>query len=458
MALPTVPLTIPSPIAVSGVKNTIPVDTPAGTGALSYNAGFPPVVTGAVGAGLMPPATPDLNGALNTLSQHTYWQQSGALYPWDATKDYIVDGRVTHRGLWYRSIANSGPSAGGAKDPLTSPDAWIVDFSIHNNAVYYIDYNASSPGNGLYSTSPAQSLSQLMTVLRGVTPGVPIFGAPTEGYNATPSLYIQISGTGDITETIDYGLNIEHVNVTFAFQAGITSWTLNTGFLFGVNAGIRMDCTTPLTINLPPTQMRNCFWWCSANTSIKFSGNTYVNIIGSDISIPNISISSTITNGVSLLIYTSNAVITNFDVNNTSQNGSSTCFVVNSILYADSCAVYNSTSNITSLNIVNSYASFINSGVLSVSKMNIDGATVYIRGDTIKIGNISGQPATDSGIVVASSELTVSPSTAIVPGDVPPNKKGYITRWGSLQAIGRAPNSWPGATDWTITPQGYYQS
>lgn len=458
MALPTVPLTIPSPIAVSGVKNTIPVDTPAGTGALSYNAGFPPLVTGAVGAGLMPPATPDLNGALNVLSQHTYWQQSGALYPWDATKDYVVDCRVTHRGLWYRAIANSGPSAGGAKDPLTSPDTWLVDFSIHNNAVYYIDYSATTPGNGMYSTSPAQNLSQLMTVLRGVHSGIPIFSASAEGYTATPSVYIQISGTGDITETIDYGLNIEHVNVTFAFQSGITSWTLNTGFFFGVNAGIRMDCATPLTINLPPTQFRNCFWWGSANATIKLSGNTYINIIGSDISLPNLDISTSISNGVPFLLYTSNAVINNFNVNNTVPNTSSTCFVVSSVFHVNSCTTYNSSNNIASMHTVSSYAAFINNGTYAFSTLNANNSAINFNSGTIKIGNITGQPAPDNGMIVTASILTLNSGVAIAPGDVIPAKKGYVTRWGSVQALGIAPDTWPGTQSWTISAQGYYQS
>lgn len=458
MALPTVPLTIPSPIAVSGVKNTIPVDTPAGTGALSYNAGFPPLVTGAVGAGLMPPATPDLNGALNVLSQHTYWQQSGALYPWDATKDYIVDCRVTHRGLWYRSIANSGPSAGGAKDPLTSPDAWLVDFSIHNNAVYYIDYNATTPGNGLYSTSPAQNLSQLITVLRGVHSSIPIFPASAEGYSATPSVYIQISGTGDITEKIDYGLNIEHVNVTFAFGATITSWTLDTGFFFGVNAGIRMDCATPLTINLPPTQLRNCFWWGATNATIKLSGNTYVNIIGSDISLPNLDISTTLSSGVPFLLYTSNAVINSFNINNTVPNGSSTCFIISSVFHVSACTAYNSSSNIASIHIINSYAAFINNGTYAFNTLNTSNSAINFNSGTIKIGNDTGGVTPDNGIIVTASQVTISPTAAVAPNIVPPASKGYITRWGSLQAIGKAPESWPGATAWTITPQGYYQS
>lgn len=458
MALPTVPLTIPSPIAVSGVKNTIPVDTPAGTGALSYNSGFPPLVTGAVGAGLMPPATPDLNGALNVLSQHTYWQQSGALYPWDATKDYIVDCRVTHMGLWYRAIANSGPSAGGAKDPLTSPDTWLVDFSIHNNAVYYIDYNATTPGNGLYSTSPAQNLSQLITVLRGVHSSIPIFPASAEGYSATPSVYIQISGTGDITEKIDYGLNIEHVNVTFAFGATITSWTLDTGFFFGVNAGIRMDCATPLTINLPPTQLRNCFWWGAANTTIKLSGNTYINIVGSDVSLPNLDISTTFSKGVPFLLYTSNATINNFNINNTVPNGSSTCFIISSVLYMSACAAYNFSENIPSMQVISSYAACIGNGVYAFSILDLLNSTLHCGGGTIKIGNITGQPAPDYGIRIIAAALTLGTSVAIAPGDVIPATKGYIIKWGSVQAQGIAPDTWPGTQSWTITPQGYYQS
>lgn len=383
----------------------------------------------------------------------------GRILPWSSQKDYPIDSRVQNWGVWYRAIQPSGPGMGGAKEPVKNPEAWRVDFTVHNNVVCYIDYNATTPGSGLYVNSPAQNLGQLMRTFSGLNIGTSIFAASAAGYAATPSIYIVVSGTGDVVDSsVYYGLNIEHVNVTFAFQSGITSWTLDTGFFFGVNAGIRMDCSTPLTINLPQTQLRSCFWWGTANATIKLSGNTYINIIGSDISLPNLDISTTISNGVPFLLYTSNAVINNFNINNTVPNTSSTCFVVSSVFHLNSCTTYNSSSNTASMHMVSSYAAFINNGTYAFSTLNASSSTINFNSGTIKIGNITGQPAPYNGMIVTASVLTLNSGVAVAPGDVIPAQKGFVTRWGSVQALGIAPDTWPGTQPWTISAQGYYQS
>lgn len=383
----------------------------------------------------------------------------GYIPPWSSQKDYPIDSRVQYAGVWYRSIRPSGPNFGGAKEPVKDTAVWRVDFTVHNNVTCFIDYNATTPGSGLYSNSPAQNLGQLIWTFVGLNIGTSIFSTSAEGYTSTPSIYIIVSGTGDVVDSsVQFGLNIEHINVAFDFQSGITSWTLNTGLLSGVNAGIRMNCVNAVTINLPSIQLRNCFWWCVEQATVKLSGDVYINAIGCDISMGTLDISTTFSRGVSLLAYTSHVLVYNLSVNNTSQGASSTCFIVSSVLYTTSCSVYNATSNVPSLNIVNSYASFINNGLVSVRDMSMDGSTVYMKASVLKIGNIIGQPVPDYGISVAASEFTVSPNTAIVPGDVIPARKGILARWGSVQAIGKASDSWPGSNPWYITPQGYYQS
>lgn len=383
----------------------------------------------------------------------------GYIPPWSSQKDYPINSRVQNRGVWYRAIQPSGPGLGGAKEPVKNPEVWRADFTVHNNVVCYIDYNATTPGSGLYANSPAQNLGQLMRTLSGLNIGTSIFAASAAGYNATPSVYIDVSGTGDVVDsTVHFGLNIEHINVTFAFRSGITSWTLNTGFFFGVNAGIRMDCATPLTINLPPTQMRNCFWWCAEKTTVKLSGDVYVNIIGCDISISTIDISTTISNGVPVLIYTSNVVVNNLIVKNTVSNVNSTCYIVSSVVHVYACAVYNSTPNVSSMYMINSYTAFVGNGIYSFGTLNAFGSIVGFNTGNIRVGNITGFPTPNDGIIVAASALTVNPGVSVAPGDLAPTKKGYITRWGSLQALGKALDSWPGAGPWYITPQGYYQS
>lgn len=385
----------------------------------------------------------------------------GQIFEWSDKKAYPVGARVLVDGIVWRCVVPNGPGTvtGMPCPPRSHPSLWVVDQTVENNTVMWLDYNASSPGDGLSSAHPAQNLGQLMDIFRGLSIGTSIFAASEPGYQATPSIYIIVSGTGDVVDsTVRFGLNIEHINVTFLFDSGLTSWTLDTGFFFGVNAGIRFDSVTSTTINIPPTQLRNCFWWAGTNTTIKMSGNAYLNIIGSDISLSNIDISTTLSSGVPFLLYTSNAVINSFNIKNTATNGSSTCFVVTSVFHVSACNAYNVSKNIAALHFINSYAAFINNGEFAFTTLNANKSVINVNSGVLKIGNISGGVAPDHGILITGSTTTIASSVSVISNEVPPTIKGIISRWGSLQALGKAAESWPGTAAWIITPQGHYQS
>lgn len=387
--------------------------------------------------------------------------EMGYVPPWSSQKDYPTNSLVQNCGAWYRSTQPNGPGLGGSKEPVKNPAVWRVDFTVHNNVTCYIDYNATTPGNGLYASSPAQSLGQLMDTFRGLNIGSSIFATSAEAYAATPSIYVRVSGTGDIVDsTVQFGLNIEHINVTFAFAQEITSWTLDTGFLYFINAGVRFDRLggASFSINLPQTQMRSSFLWVQNSIVVRLSGNTFMNVVGSDISIETLEINSTITNSVVFLSYLSNLTISDFRVKNTVQNNNSMCYILNCVCHFRGCAVYNATSNVASLHVMQSFIAFIDNGEYAFSSLNVVGSSIFFNSGVIKLGTISGLPVPDGGVSVISSALTVSPSVAIVSNEVPPVKKGYIGRWGSLQASGKAPDSWPGTQPWVIDQQGYYRS
>lgn len=383
----------------------------------------------------------------------------GYIPPWSSQKDYPIDSRVRNWGVWYRAIQPSGPGMGGAKEPVKNPEAWRVDFTVHSNVVCYIDYNATTPGSGLYGNSPAQNLGQLMHTFRGLNIGTSIFAASAAGYTATPSVYIIVSGTGDVVDSSVYhGLNIEHINVTFQFGRDITSWTLDTGFFFGVNAGIRINCDMTTTINLPRVQLRNCFLWTNTGVTIRLSGETSMNIVGSDVYFAALAITSSLAYGSVFTSYTSNINVGSFDVNNTVySNLFSTAYILCSVVHFVNCNIFNATRNISSLYAVESFVAFVDNGVYSFSTFNASMSNVVFNGGTIKLGGHTGD-APDHGMIVSASQVTVAPTVAIMPNAVPPTTKGALTRWSSLQAIGKAPDSWPGTQSWLITAQGYYQS
>lgn len=112
-------------VAASGDKTDIPLNASI-AGAADFTLGFPPITQQPLAAGGIAPARADVNGFLNLLSQHTFWQQSGGLYNWSATLDYAVPSMVVGSdGKLYLSLLASGPSSGGAQDPVSSPTYWL---------------------------------------------------------------------------------------------------------------------------------------------------------------------------------------------------------------------------------------------------------------------------------------------------------------------------------------------
>ena len=117
------PINIPGPWAYNGDKNTIP-DTGADVGLASWAQGWGLVNQLPLTAGGIPPARADFNGALNALSAHVYYQQSGAYYDWSADLMYPFPARVLGSdGKVYEWVSASGVgTSAGAQDPTTDND------------------------------------------------------------------------------------------------------------------------------------------------------------------------------------------------------------------------------------------------------------------------------------------------------------------------------------------------
>lgn len=125
MAAPTPPL-IPQAFANNAAaqyRNTIP-NTTVSTQAASFNLGFPPLTMQPVIAGGKPPLGQDVNGILYMLSSHTFYQQSGQPYMFNAAVASAIGGYAVGTLLgstdgftvWYNTLANNStnPDAGGA--------------------------------------------------------------------------------------------------------------------------------------------------------------------------------------------------------------------------------------------------------------------------------------------------------------------------------------------------------
>ena len=129
-------------------------DSDAATGRMAWDVGFPSETSQPLASGGVPPRRLDMNGFGNRISQHIFYQQSGALYAWDASLEYPVGAHVLGSdSKEYIAIAASGPdNAQGAVNPVADVNftAWkswqrsLVDI-IYPVGSIYMSANSVSP-------------------------------------------------------------------------------------------------------------------------------------------------------------------------------------------------------------------------------------------------------------------------------------------------------------------------
>ena len=100
----------------------------AGSGALSYQGGWPPLTALPLEAGGVAPQREYFNAVNQLLSQHLVYLQAGGIYPWSDALDYPVNAHVLGSdGREYRALQQSGPDTpAGAQDPTTATGYWQI--------------------------------------------------------------------------------------------------------------------------------------------------------------------------------------------------------------------------------------------------------------------------------------------------------------------------------------------
>lgn len=120
MPIPSSPDLLANVLGYAADLNSIPATTPSGSGAFSYQAGFPAITGFPLTAGGVAPSRQDFNGVFNLIGQHLYFLQSGSLYPWSASLDYLVGAHVLGSdGKEYIAQKSSGPDVPSA--PAVNP-------------------------------------------------------------------------------------------------------------------------------------------------------------------------------------------------------------------------------------------------------------------------------------------------------------------------------------------------
>lgn len=153
------PSFIPQPWATSGQAATIPNQKPE-FGRASWSQGFPTETSIPLNAGGIPPNYLDFQGVLKILSQFAFFQQSGGLFTWSSSLDYLKGCHILgSNGNEYVALRPSGPNVPsenggfvGPVDPVSDTGGYwrIVDTAPKElytlGEFYYFRHPTMKPG------------------------------------------------------------------------------------------------------------------------------------------------------------------------------------------------------------------------------------------------------------------------------------------------------------------------
>ena len=127
----------------SGDANTIPQNTPVGTGEASFEDGFPQITQVPIGAGGQAPDRKDFNGLFKVLGDSIFYMQNGGLWTYNSAYDYAVGRVVLYNDSIYKCIR-----ANGVSSTVVTPDSGTEYWQRIDNFVRSVNgVNADASGN-----------------------------------------------------------------------------------------------------------------------------------------------------------------------------------------------------------------------------------------------------------------------------------------------------------------------
>ena len=137
MPIPSNPPFLSNVLGYAADVSVIPGTTPSGSGAFSYQSAFPQITAIPLTAGGVAPMREDFNAVFKLLSQHVHFLQSGSLYTWDSSLDYLKGAHILGSdGVEYIAQATSGPNVPdvGAKNPVSDDGTFWKAINSGNDA------------------------------------------------------------------------------------------------------------------------------------------------------------------------------------------------------------------------------------------------------------------------------------------------------------------------------------
>lgn len=199
MPIPSTPSIMPNVLGYAADTVQIPETTPTGQGIPSFRDLFPFITQVDPDAGGVMVERAWMNALFNLLGQHAFFQQSGCVYPWQATLNYIAGSHVKGSDdVEYIALQPSGPdvSGTGAKDPAQQANrAYWVSLASFVSGDFVPDSRRVIAGTGLTGGGP---LSADVTLAAKLTDSVSLADSTTAA-SATAVKSAYDRGTAGVT-------------------------------------------------------------------------------------------------------------------------------------------------------------------------------------------------------------------------------------------------------------------
>lgn len=180
MPIPSTPSIMPNVLGYAADTVQIPETTPTGQGIPSFRDLFPFITQVDPDAGGVMVERAWMNALFNLLGQHAFFQQSGCVYPWQATLNYIAGSHVKGSDdVEYIALQPSGPdvSGTGAKDPILEANRnYWISLSSFVSGDFVPDSRRVIAGTGLTGGGP---LSADVTLAAKLTDSVSLADSTT---------------------------------------------------------------------------------------------------------------------------------------------------------------------------------------------------------------------------------------------------------------------------------------
>lgn len=180
MPIPSTPSIMPNVLGYAADTVQIPETTPTGQGIPSFRDLFPFITQVDPDAGGVMVERAWMNALFNLLGQHAFFQQSGCVYPWQATLNYIAGSHVKGSDdVEYIALQPSGPdvSGTGAKDPVLEANRnYWISLSSFVSGDFVPDSRRVIAGTGLTGGGP---LSADVTLAAKLTDSVSLADSTT---------------------------------------------------------------------------------------------------------------------------------------------------------------------------------------------------------------------------------------------------------------------------------------